>query len=124
VLGWDLFDPNGRSVSSIVPGKSVELVIYYHVKARILGTWETFVHIDGYHRRYNADHPTLGGAYPFGLWRIGDFVADRHEFALEPNFSAGEYRLYFGLYSGSRRLALKRGPGADDRIDGGPLKVR
>jgi len=124
VLGWDLFDRRGKKLAAIVPGETVELVIYFKVIARITGSWETFVHIDGFQRRFNADHPTLEGRYPFALWRIGDVVADRHEFRLEPNFSAGEYRLLFGLYSGSRRLALRRGPGTDDRIDAGPVVVR
>jgi len=124
VLGWDLFDRRGRSLSAIVPGETVELVIYFKVIARITGSWDTFVHIDGFQRRFNADHPTLGGRYPFALWRIGDVVADRYEFRLEPNFTAGEYRLLFGLYAGSRRLALRRGPGTDDRLDAGPVVVR
>jgi hypothetical protein len=124
VLGWDLFDRNGRPLSAIVPGNTVELVIYYRVVARVTGNWETFVHIDGFQRRFNADHPTLEGRYPFLLWRVGDVVADRYEFRLEPNFSPGEYRLLFGLYSGSRRLPLRRGPGSDDRVDGGPIVVR
>jgi len=124
VLGWDLFDADGRPIDGIVPGETVELVIYYRVVARITTTWETFVHIDGFQRRFNADHPTLGGRYPFSLWRVGDLVADRHSFALEPNFTVGQYRLLFGLYAGTRRLALKRGSGSDDRIDAGPLSVR
>jgi 4-amino-4-deoxy-L-arabinose transferase-like glycosyltransferase len=124
VLGWDLFDSRGRPIDGIVPGETVELVIYYRVVARVTTNWETFVHIDGFQRRFNADHPTLGGRYPFSLWRIGDVVADRHSFALEPNFTPGQYRLFFGLYSGTRRLALRRGEGADDRIDAGPLRVR
>jgi hypothetical protein len=124
VLGWDLLDGDGRPIDGIVPGETVELVVYFRVVARITTTWETFVHIDGFQRRFNADHPTLGGRYPFSLWRVGDIVADRHSFALEPNFTAGQYRLLFGLYSGTRRLALKRGPGSDDRIDAGPLSVR
>lgn len=124
VLGWDLFDADGRPVDAIVPGKTVELVLYYRVVARITTNWETFVHIDGFQRRFNADHPTLAGRYPFSLWRVGDLVADRHFFALEPNFTAGQYRLLFGLYSGTRRLALRRGPGTDDRIDAGPISVR
>lgn len=124
VLGWDLFDADGRPVDAIVPGETVELVIYYRVVARITTNWETFVHIDGFQRRFNADHPTLGGRYPFNLWRVGDLIADRHTFALEPNFTAGQYRLHFGLFSGTRRLALRRGPGTDDRIDAGPITVR
>jgi hypothetical protein len=124
VLGWDLFDREGRALQAIVPGQTVELVIYFKVVARVTGNWETFVHIDGFQRRFNADHPTLDGRYPFLLWRVGDVVADRHEFRLEPNFGPGEYRLLFGLYSGSRRLPLRRGPGTDDRVDAGPLIVR
>jgi hypothetical protein len=124
VFGWDLFDTDGRPVSGIVPGETVELVIYYRVVARITTTWETFVHIEGFQRRFNADHPTLGGRYPFSLWRVGDVIADRHSFALEPNFTPGQYRLRFGLYAGTRRLALRRGAGDDDRIDAGPLTVR
>jgi hypothetical protein len=124
VLGWDLFDADGRPTGGIVPGETVELVIYYRVVARITTNWETFVHIEGFQRRFNADHPTLGGRYPFSLWRIGDIVADRHAFALEPNFTAGQYRLLFGLYSGTRRLALQRGNGTDDRIDAGEVAVR
>jgi hypothetical protein len=124
VLGWDLFDADGAPLDGIAPGETVELVIYYRVIARVTTNWETFVHIDGFQRRFNADHPTLGGRYPLSLWRVGDLIADRHSFALEPNFTAGQYRLLFGLYSGTRRLALRRGPGADDRIDAGPLAVR
>jgi hypothetical protein len=124
VLGWDLFDAEGNPIDAIVPSETVELVIYYRVIARVTTNWETFVHIDGFQRRFNADHQTLGGRYPFSLWRVGDLVADRHSFALEPNFTAGQYRLLFGLYSGTRRLALKRGPGSDDRIDAGPITVR
>jgi hypothetical protein len=124
VLGWDLLDADARPVDAIVPGRAVELVVYYRVVARITTNWETFVHIDGFQRRFNADHPTLGGRYPFSLWRIGDLVADRHSFVLEPNFTPGEYRLLFGLYSGTRRLALRRGAGTDDRIDAGPIRVR
>jgi hypothetical protein len=124
VLGWDLFDSEGRPENAVVPGETVELVIYYRVVARITTTWETFVHIEGFQRRFNADHPTLGGRYPFSLWRVGDIIADRHSFALEPNFTAGQYRLLFGLYSGTRRLALRRGDGTDDRIDAGPLTIR
>jgi hypothetical protein len=124
VLGWDLLGEDGRALDSVAPGETAELVIYYEVKKRITGAWDTFVHIDGFQRRFNADHPTLGGRYPFNLWRIGDIVADRHDLELEPNFTPGEYRLYFGLYSGSKRLPLRRGAGADDRIDAGPFVVR
>jgi hypothetical protein len=80
--------------------------------------------VDGFQRRFNGDHPTLAGKYPFNLWHVGDFIADRSEFVLEPNFGAGKYRVYFGLYSGNRRLEVRRGPAAENRLEAGFLDVR
>ena len=123
VLGWDVTDLDGQPVRAVVPARRYEFVAYYRVVARITGTWETFVHIDGFQRRFNADHPTLDGHYPFSLWNVGDLIADRHEFTLEPNFTPGTYQIYLGLYSGSRRLPVHRGTATDDRLHGGPLVV-
>ena len=124
VLGWDTLDPDGQPVEAVEAGHHYEFVIYYRVVQPISGSWETFVHIDGFQRRFNADHPTLAGKYPFALWHVGDFISDRSEFALEPNFGAGKYRVYFGLYSGNRRLEVKRGPAEENRLEAGFLDVR
>jgi 4-amino-4-deoxy-L-arabinose transferase-like glycosyltransferase len=123
VLGWDVTDLDGRPVKNIAPGRRYDFVLYFHVVNRILGAWETFVHIDGFQRRYNGDHPTLDGRYPFALWNVGDFIADRHEIKLEPNFTRGTYHVFVGLYLGARRLAVRRGPHDDDRIDAGEIFV-
>jgi hypothetical protein len=124
VLGWDVTDLDDVPVSDVVPSRRYRFVIYYRVVARISGAWETFVHIDGFQRRFNGDHKTLDGKYAFALWQVGDFIADRHEIELEPNFTPGTYQVYFGLFSGSRRLAVKRGAHHEDRVQGGPLVVR
>ncbi|HEV8551364.1 MAG TPA: glycosyltransferase family 39 protein [Polyangiaceae bacterium] len=123
VLGWDVTDLDQHPVRALVPGRRYEFVIYFRVVARLTGTWETFVHIDGFQRRFNADHPTLEGHYPFALWNVGDLIADRHPFALEPNFTRGSYHVYFGLYTGARRLTVRRGSATDDRIDAGTVDV-
>ena len=124
VLGWDVTDLDDRPVKDIVPQRRYRFVIYYRVVARISGAWETFVHIDGFQRRFNGDHKTLDGRYGFALWQVGDFIADRHEIELEPNFTPGTYQVFFGLYAGSRRLSVKRGAHHEDRVQGGPLVVR
>jgi hypothetical protein len=124
VLGWDVTDLDDVPVPDVVPRRRYRFVIYYRVVGRISGAWETFVHIDGFQRRFNGDHKTLEGRYPFALWQVGDFVADRHEIELEPNFNPGTYQVYFGLYAGSRRLPVKRGDHHEDRVQGGPLVVR
>jgi len=124
VLGWDVTDLDDRPVKDVVAQRRYRFVIYYRVVQRISGVWETFVHIDGFQRRFNGDHKTLDGRYAFALWQVGDIIADRHDIELEPNFTPGTYEVYFGLYSGNRRLPVKRGAHHEDRVRGGPLLVR
>jgi hypothetical protein len=123
VLGWDVTDLDGAPVRSITTGRRYEFVIYLHVTSRITGAWETFIHIDGFQRRYNGDHPTLDGHYPFALWNVGDFIADRHEIRLEPYFPHGTYEVFFGYYMGDRRMPVRRGQADDSRVAGGELVV-
>jgi 4-amino-4-deoxy-L-arabinose transferase-like glycosyltransferase len=123
VLGWDITDLDGRLARAIRPGRRYQFSLYFRVTARISGSWETFIHIDGFQRRYNGDHPTLDGRYPFALWRVGDILADRHEVVLEPNFTPGKYRVYVGLFAGSRRLPVRRGAHHEDRLDAGEITV-
>ena len=86
--------------------------------------WEMFIHIDGFHRRHNGDHKVCEGKYPMSLWLPGDVVMDDHEFTLEPNFSPGRTRSFFGLFVGESRLKVKSGPNdGDNRVNGGALRV-
>jgi 4-amino-4-deoxy-L-arabinose transferase-like glycosyltransferase len=124
VLGWDVQNTRGENVDRVSAGAEYELVIYYRVLDRITGEWDTFIHVDGFGRRHNADHPTLQGRYPLSLWRAGDWIADRQRLELEPNFAPGSYEVYLGLYSGSRRLEVRRGPHVENRIIAGRLTVR
>lgn len=124
VLGWDVLDSAGRSVDAVVPGRPYQFLIHYRVQSSISGNWETFIHIDGYQRRYNGDHATIQGKYPFHLWRPGDFITDSHTFTLEPNFSPGLYSVFFGLFIGDRRLEVVRGDHHENRVRAGALRVR
>lgn len=124
VLGWELRDLEGDLARSIRANVPYELTLYYEVTGPVETEWETFVHIDGYRRRYNGDHETLQGKYPLKLLNKGDFVADKHVIELSPNFTPGIYRLFFGLYRGSRRMRVERGKHDDDRLEAGPIPVR
>ena len=124
VLGWSVTDAHGSQQASVVPGAMFRLAIYFRVLAPLSGPWQTFVHIDGLQRRFNADHEPLEGKYPLRLWRQNDVIVDTTEVTLEPNFSPGPYRVYFGLFAGDRRLPVTEGPASDDRIVAGTLQVR
>lgn len=125
VLGFSLRSSTGELETSLVPARAYQLSFYFKV-LEPLGdeAWQVFLHIDGFQRRFNADHEPLGGRYPQQLWRAGDVLVDTTEVRLEPNFSAGPYHLYVGLFSGDRRLPVSRGPQSDDRIVAGVLQVR
>jgi len=123
-LGWDVTDSGGTRVDSVVPGRKYHFRLYYKVLASTPGEWETFVHIDGFHRRFNGDHKTLGGKYAFNLWQVGDYIVDDYEFSLEPNFTAGTYNIYYGLFVGDTRLKVKTGRHDENRIEGGTLRVQ
>ncbi len=124
VLGFSVLSLSGVPETSLVPGTHYRFVSYFRVKAPVSGTWQAFVHFDGAQRRFNADHPLLDDRYPMSLWHEGDIIADSRDFSLEPNFTAGSYRIYFGLFSGGRRFEVSRGEHEENRIVGGELRVR
>jgi hypothetical protein len=123
-LGWDVTTPDGEHVTAVRAGKPYVFHFYYEVTRAISGEWQTFIHVDGYQRRYNGDHDTLEGKYAFHLWHVGDFIEDTHPFELEPNFTGGTYTVFFGLFRGDQRLEVKRGAAEDNRVNAGPLEVR
>ncbi|HVY27675.1 MAG TPA: hypothetical protein VHB79_14070 [Polyangiaceae bacterium] len=124
VLGFDLRSAAGVAERQLAPGEPYRFTVYYRVLHGLSGSWQSFVHLDGLQRRFNADHELVDGKYPLRLWRTGDIIADATEIRLEPNFSPGDYRLYFGLFIGERRLPVSEGPAAEDRIQAGTLQVR
>lgn len=123
-FGWEVTDRSGRIVEGVVPGTSYHLRFYYRVLRPITGSWKAFVHIDGYQRRFNGDHDVLGGKYAMNLWQPGDIVVDDLELQLEPNFTPGDYAVYFGFFSGEARFHVTRGTHHDNRALAGALHVR
>jgi hypothetical protein len=123
-LGWDVVDASGKIVDSVVPQAPYHIRFYYRVEEPIGGTWKAFLHIDGFGRRYNGDHTVLDGRYPMNLWSVGDVVVDDLVFQLEPNFLPGDYNVFFGFFSGETRYAVTRGSAQENRVMGGPLRVR
>jgi hypothetical protein len=123
-LGWEVTTSEGQQVQTLVPGARYQFRIAYHVTQPVSGKWETFIHIDGHNRRFNGDHETLGGKYPFNLWQVGDYILDIHPFTLEPSFVPGAYQVLYGLFAGSRRMEVKRGQHQDDRLVAGVVEVR
>ncbi len=124
VLGWELVKENGVAIAELSVGRKYELRLFYRAIGKPTMDWETFVHIDGYGRRYNGDHETTQGRYPMTNWRTGDLLVDKQIIQLDPSFSHGNYELYFGFYKGSRRLEVRRGRQDENRLIAGTIRVR
>jgi len=123
-IGWEVTDAKGVKVESVVPGRTYHLRFYLRVEQPIPANWKAFVHIDGFQRRFNGDHAVLGGRYAMNLWQVGDVVVDELPFQLEPNFTPGDYTVYFGFFSGDTRLRVASGPNHENRAIAGALTVR
>jgi hypothetical protein len=123
-FGWEVSDRSGRVVDGVVPATGYHLRVYYRVLRPITGSWKAFVHIDGFQRRFNGDHSPLEGKYPMNLWQPGDVVVDDLEFQLEPNFTPGDYTVFFGFFSGETRMRVTRGSQQDNRGIAGVIHVR
>jgi len=124
VVGWQIRTEAGSLARVVLPGRPYRLELWYKVVGPFMDEWDTFVHVDGFGRRFNADHATLQGRYPMRWWNKGDIIVDEYPITLDPNFTPGDYRLYFGMYRGQRRLPVTRGRHDADRIDAGVVAVR
>ncbi|HET9958069.1 MAG TPA: glycosyltransferase family 39 protein [Polyangiaceae bacterium] len=123
VMGWELRDASGNVVRALRTGVDYEFLAFYRVMTVPRGNWKAFVHIERLQQRLNADHALLDGKYPTTLWMPGDILVDKHRFRLRRDYPSGVARVYFGLYSGERRLEVRRGEHDADRVSGGTLEV-
>lgn len=124
VLGWEVRNEDGIPQTTLSVHKPSEFVIFYKVIGVLADDWRVFLHIDGKQLRFNGDHPPLGGRYPARLWKQGDYVRDVHRFTIGSGFPPGHYQVYLGLYSGDRRLEVRRGAATENRLQGGVLELR
>ena len=123
VFGWDVVDDRGKLASSVTPGRFYQLRFYLRARAAIHRNYKAFIHIDGFRRRHNGDHEVLGGDYRMSYWRPGDVLVDVYDLVLEPNFTPGDYAIYFGFYIGKERMEVTVGKHHDNRAAGGMLSV-
>jgi hypothetical protein len=129
-LGYDLetehMETTADGSRDIWAGATEEftLTTYWHCTARVNGSYQFFIHVDGFGLRLNGDHDVLDGRYPTRYWRPGDYLVDRYTMEVPIHFRPGNYSIYMGLFQGDNRLPQVSGPGQDNRILAGILRVK
>jgi hypothetical protein len=122
-LGYDLWTKHEGDWAGAL--EKFVYTSYWHCTDRVPGSYQFFIHVDGFGLRLNGDHEPLEGLYPTRYWRPGDYLIDRYEMQVPIHFRAGEYTIFVGLFQGETRVKQVAGPtSGDDRIEGGILKVR
>jgi hypothetical protein len=88
------------SATSLRPGETLELTLYWEAAARPRRDFTVFNHVTALDGTLwgQKDAPPGSGLSPTSRWRPGEAVADRHEIAVKPDTPAGTYDLYTGLY--------------------------
>ncbi len=88
------------------------------------GSWDTFIHIDGFQRRFNGDHPTLAAVSIRSIFRAWGTSSSIVTSFRSSRISAPAPITSTSVFlSGSRRMEVKRGRHDDDRADAGTLAV-
>ena len=93
LLGYDVAD-------SASPGTEFDVTLYWEAQQPPDDDYVVFVHLldaDG-QLVGNHDGPPMDGRYPTGAWSPGEVVPDVHPIALDPETTAGTYRLQVGMY--------------------------
>lgn len=119
LLGYDLPAEASR-------GGDILVRLYFKVLQPVGGSYKVFLHFDGPGSRVNGDHVPLDGRFPTQFWSTGTYVTD--EYLLKPDRATeptGLFQLYFGFFSGDRRLKVKEGPSdGENRVRLGSVHVQ
>lgn len=106
--GYDL------STTSVVPGKHLDVTLYWSPSAPLPVDYTVFIHLLDEQNNIMAqgDGPPLDGRYPTTAWAEAEQLADTHTIKIAPGVEAGHYHLIAGLYdaaSGTRLLLVGGG---------------
>ena len=106
LLGYDLTDAQGRTVTAIRAGQRLNLDLYWVARQKPAHNYTVFAHLVGL--AYNPvtagpvwaghDSEPLDHGYPTQQWFVDQVIVDRHVLTVDPDAPAGEYELEVGMY--------------------------
>jgi hypothetical protein len=117
LIGFDL------PVTTLEPGQSLPLTLYWKAREPVPGNYQVFVHLTTVPEHAWGQSDKLNpGDYPTSRWPLDRYVRDLHSFTIPLGTPPGEYTLRVGLWNfttGVRQLVLA----ADGRILGDSISL-
>ena len=87
------------SDSTISPGDTLSLTIYWRALAPMDTSYTVFVHvIDEGGKIGQIDRLPCNGGCPTTTWRAGDLVGERYDLVIDPDAHPGQYQIVSGMY--------------------------
>lgn len=96
----DVLELKGYDLTYAFEDREIHLTLYWKSIGVAGINYTTFVHLqnDSGEVVAQADSQPAAGAYPTSLWDVGEVVRDEVVIPLPADLSAGEYRLFTGMY--------------------------
>lgn len=87
---------------------TVELTYVFKALEEVPGKWRLMVRLIGEDGKVvKGDHVPIGGLYPPGLWRPGEYIVDKHKIHIDMyKTKVGDYRIWMGFRNGSRPVEV------------------
>jgi hypothetical protein len=84
----------------------VSLTLYWQATQEMTSSLTVFTHVEGERVWGQHDGLPAAGLKPTDSWIVGEVVADRHSFTLDPAAPPGKYRLVVGMYDPASQARL------------------
>jgi 4-amino-4-deoxy-L-arabinose transferase-like glycosyltransferase len=106
LVGYTLHDASRHPATSLRPGQTLYLDLFWQVAEPVDGRLTVFTHLLGSTHNPETDGPVWAGhdsepvmgAAPTTRWPVGTTIIDRHPLTLDVDAPPGEYQIEVGLY--------------------------
>ena len=92
-------------------GQTINIKLYFKVNASLGTDYKIFIHLDPpFGVRITGDHNPVRGLLKTRFWTPGTYILDSYNIKIPVyGFPKGIYKVYAGLFKGSKRLKILKG---------------
>jgi len=100
LVGYDVFPMKLKA------GQDLHITYVFKCNAAVPSTTKLFVHIDRGRGHLNADHEPVGGTYPPGKWKPGEYIVDDHVVHIPGDWEEPKAKICVGFWDKKTKARL------------------